>query len=262
MFANSARTDEPEQQQLSLFSREMRGKLWDCRKAMRISIFLHLAQQFSGVNMIIFYISPIFKDANISWYETAAVTSMLTQVVMTWVACILVDKLGRRPLFIMSLTFMALSAFAIGSYFMLQSPGKPATAVWLLLAGSYGYIASFAIGAGPIPWLMMAEIFPNDVRGKACLIASATNWCCSFIVTCSVKALKSVLEYQGVFYMYGGVCAISAIIANFLVQETKGKSLDEVTMMLQSPTGSAPLLRRPLSPIPSPCSKEREGEVI
>jgi SP family facilitated glucose transporter-like MFS transporter 8 len=261
MFANhQSAAPATDAAQPSLFSQEMRGKLWECRRAMRLSIFLCVAQQFSGVNAVIFYQTPILKDANITWYETASVITMVTQVIMTWVACILVDKLGRRPLFIMSMTGMAFSAFAVGLYFMLQSPGEPAKAVWLLLAGSYCYIASFAIGAGPIPWLMMAEIFPNDVRGKACLIASAVNWCCSFIVTCTVKALKGVLEYQGLFWLYAGVCALSAIVASFLVQETKGKSLDEVTLMLQSPTGSTPLLRRPLSPIPSPCSKDREGE--
>jgi SP family facilitated glucose transporter-like MFS transporter 8 len=259
MLASGAAAEEA-QQQPSLFSQEMRGKLWDCRRAMRLSIFLCVAQQFSGINAVIFYQTPILKDANISWYETAAVLTMVTQVIMTWVSCILVDRLGRRPLFIMSMTGMAFSAFAVGLYFMLQSPGEPATAVWLLLAGSYCYIASFAIGAGPIPWLMMAELFPNDVRGKACMIATAVNWLCSFIVTCTVKALKDVLEYQGLFWLYAGVCAASAVVASFLVQETKGKSLDEVTMMLQSPTGSAPLLGRHLSPIPSPVSKDSTGE--
>merc|ERR1719465_86811 len=258
MFANS--TAAADVRQPSLFSQEMRGKLWECRRALRLSIFLCVAQQFSGVNAVIFYQTPILKDANITWYETASVITMVTQVIMTWVACILVDKLGRRPLFIMSMTGMAFAAFAVGVYFMLQRPGQPATAVWLLLAGSYSYIAFFSLGAGPIPWLMMAELFPNDVRGKACLIASAVNWLCSFIVTCTVKALKDVLQYQGLFWLYAGVCAASAIVASFLVKETKGKSLDEVTMMLQSPTGSAPLLRRPLSPIPSPCSKDRTDE--
>jgi hypothetical protein len=90
---------------------------------------------------------------------------------------------------------------------------------------------------------MMAEIFPDDVRGKACLIAAALNWGCSFVVTCTVKALKGVFEYQGLFWLYAGVCAMSAIVASFLVLETKGKSLDEVTRMLKSPTGSAPLLQ-------------------
>merc|ERR1719456_1502444 len=102
------------------------------------------------------------------------------------------------------------AAFAVDFYFMLQTPGEPAKAVWLLLAGSYSYIAAFAIGAGPIPWLMMAEIFPDDVRGKACLIAAAINWGCSFVVTCTVKILKGVLEYQGLFWLYAGVCALSA----------------------------------------------------
>merc|ERR1719440_1392069 len=244
MFAGSASAGtEDAQQQPSLFSQEMRGKLWECRRAMRLSLFLCIAQQFSGVNAVIFYQTPILKDANITWYETASVITMVTQVIMTWVACILVDKLGRRPLFIASMTGMAFSAFAVGLYFMLQSPGEPAKAVWLLLAGSYMYIASFSIGAGPIPWLMMAEIFPDDIRGKACLIAVALNWGCSFVVTCSVKALKSVLEYQGLFWLYAGVCAMSAIMASFWVLETKGKSLDEVTRMLKSPNGSVPLLQ-------------------
>jgi SP family facilitated glucose transporter-like MFS transporter 8 len=168
MLASSG-ADEARRQP-SLFSQEMRGKLWDCRQALRISIFLCVAQQFSGVNAVIFYQTPILQDANISWYETAAVITMVTQVIMTWVACILVDKLGRRPLFIMSMTGMAFAAFAVGVYFMLQRPGQPATAVWLLLAGSYSYIAFFSLGAGPIPWLMMAELFPNDVIARKSML--------------------------------------------------------------------------------------------
>jgi SP family facilitated glucose transporter-like MFS transporter 8 len=242
MFAGSAGAAEA-QQQPSLFSKETRGKLWECRKAMRLGIFLMVAQQFSGINAIIFYQTPILMDANIDWYETAAVLTMVLQVFMTVVACLLIDKLGRRPLFIMSMAGMACSSFAVGLYFMLQSPGEPAKAVWLLLAGSYMYIAFFSIGAGPIPWLMMAEIFPDNVRGKACLIAAAINWGCSFVVTCTVKVLKGVLEYQGLFWLYAGVCATSAIVASFWVLETKGKSLDEVTKMLKSPTKSAPLLQ-------------------
>merc|ERR1719421_2394852 len=244
MFASGAGPAEV-QQQPSLFSKETRSRLWECRKAMRLGIFLCVAQQFSGINAIIFYQTPILMDANIDWYETAAVITMVLQVIMTVVACILIDMLGRRPLFIMSMTGMACSSFAVGTYFMLQSPGEPAKAVWLLLAGSYMYIASFSIGAGPIPWLMMAEIFPDDVRGKACLIAAAVNWGCSFVVTCTVKVLKGALEYQGLFWLYAGVCAMSAILASFLVQETKGKSLEEVTRMLKSPGGSAPLLQLP-----------------
>jgi SP family facilitated glucose transporter-like MFS transporter 8 len=243
MFASSAGAASEAQPQSSLFSAETRRKLWESRKAMRLGLFLMIAQQFSGINAIIFYQTPILMDANIDWYETAAVLTMVLQVFMTVVACLLIDKLGRRPLFIMSMAGMACSSFAVGVYFMLQSPGEPAKAVWLLLAGSYMYIASFSIGAGPIPWLMMAEIFPDDVRGKACLIAAAVNWGCSFVVTCTVKVLKGVLEYQGLFWLYAGVCAISAIVASFWVLETKGKSLDEVTKMLKSPTKSAPLLQ-------------------
>ena len=64
------------------------------------------------------------------------------------------------------------------------------------------YIISFSIGCGPIPWLMMAEIFPDDVRGKACLIAAAVNWGCSFVVTCTVKVLKGVLESAALFILW------------------------------------------------------------
>merc|ERR1719460_1634258 len=137
MFASNAGPKE-EQQQPSLFSKETRGKLWECRNAMRLGFFLMVAQQFSGINAIIFYQTPILMDANIDWYETAAVITMALQVVMTVVAVILIDKLGRRPLFIISMTGMSCSAFAVGVYFMLQSPGEPAKAVWLLLGGSFG----------------------------------------------------------------------------------------------------------------------------
>jgi SP family facilitated glucose transporter-like MFS transporter 8 len=236
-----------EQPQPSMFSAAMRRKLWDSKRALTIGVVAMLAQQFSGINAIIFYQAPILKDANITWYNLASIITMLLQVLFTGVSCWLMDRAGRKPLLLFSFVGMTIASFFVGLYFFLQTPGEEAKAVWMLLAGTYVYIACFSIGAGPIPWLLMAEIFPSDIRGTACTIATVVNWTSSFTVTLTVKLLKDTLQYEGLFWLYSGVCFLAVLFVHFMVVETKGKSMEEITAVLKGQPRS--LLGQPLSPI-------------
>jgi len=236
-----------EQPQPSMFSAAMRRKLWDSKRALTIGVLAMLAQQFSGINAIIFYQAPILKDANITWYNLASIITMLLQVLFTGVSCWLMDRAGRKPLLLFSFVGMTIASFFVGLYFFLQTPGEEAKAVWMLLAGTYVYIACFSIGAGPIPWLLMAEIFPSDIRGTACTIATVVNWTSSFTVTLTVKLLKDALQYEGLFWLYSGVCFLAVLFVHFMVVETKGKSMEEITAVLKGQPRS--LLGQPLSPI-------------
>jgi MFS family permease len=112
-------------------------------------------------------------------------------------------------------------------------------------------VGFFAIGVGPIPWLLMAEIFPAEVRGTACTLATVVNWSGSFMITLSCDSLTKLLGYEGLFFLYAAVCAMGVVYTHVLVVETKGKSLEEITMMLAGTRGGNPLLNAPLAPIVS-----------
>jgi SP family facilitated glucose transporter-like MFS transporter 8 len=185
---------------------------------------------------------------------------MAIQVVMTGVSCVLMDRAGRKLLLIISFSGMAVCAFLLGLYFAIQ-PAEGVRDPWLMIVGVFGYVIAFSLGAGPVPWLLMAEIFPADVRGTACTIATVTNWTGSFLVTLTVDPLSKVLTYMGLFWVYSGVCLLGVFYAAFVVVETKGKSLEEITAMLasgQQVGQTADLLRAPLATIPSPTHVREE----
>jgi facilitated trehalose transporter len=99
---------------------------------------------------------------------------------------------------------------------------------WLPLATFIVYIVAFSIGYGPIPWLMMGEIFPNKVRGHAAAVATAFNWACSFAVTKAFHDLVDGMGAHGAFWFFGAICLTSTIFVTLFVPETKGCSLEDI----------------------------------
>nr|DBA21077.1 TPA: hypothetical protein GDO54_017795 [Pyxicephalus adspersus] len=164
-----------------------------------IGISLMFFQQFTGINAIMFYAAMIFEEANFKNSSLASVIVGLIQVVFTAVAALIMDKAGRKILLIISGTIMAISATLFGVYFKITeihsqnaSTIMPVTAMaessgeqlsWLPLASMALFISGFAIGWGPIPWLVMSEIFPLRARGVASGVCVITNWGCAFLVT-------------------------------------------------------------------------------
>ncbi len=116
---------------------------------------------------------------------------------------------------------------------MLDGSSNEPNLSWLSLISLIVYIIGFSIGWGPIPWLLMSEIFPSKARGAASAIATATNWTFAFIVTVSFKTMEHGLKDQGVFWLYSGVCILSIIFVLVFVPETKGKTLEEIEAEFQ-----------------------------
>mmetsp|Transcript_3958 Transcript_3958/g.3828 ORF Transcript_3958/g.3828 Transcript_3958/m.3828 type:complete len:152 (-) Transcript_3958:141-596(-) len=116
----------------------------------------------------------------------------------------------------------------LGLFFYLQDVTGLTNVGWLALASAYCYIAFFSIGVGAIPWLIMSEIFPNDVRGNAAAIATAVNWLFSFIVTMCLDAYRKAITYQGVFWSFGFICLVMIFFVLFFIPETKGKSFEQI----------------------------------
>uniref|UniRef100_A0A3B5ATW2 Solute carrier family 2, facilitated glucose transporter member 8 n=1 Tax=Stegastes partitus TaxID=144197 RepID=A0A3B5ATW2_9TELE len=172
-------------------------------KPLLIGVMLMIFQQMTGVNAIMFYAENIFQQAHFKESDLASVIVGLIQVVFTAVAALIMDKAGRKVLLIISGVAMALSTTAFGVYFYIMSrlhsssslsvlmldvqngAGEEAHSdlAWLALASTAVFIAGFALGWGPIPWLIMSEVFPVKVRGFASAVCVLTNWSMAFVVT-------------------------------------------------------------------------------
>jgi len=156
------------------------------------------------------------------------------QVVATFVSTLVVDKLGRRILLLASGIAMALSTTAIGVYFYLQKQDKTQVESlgWLPVASLCIFIIMFSMGYGPVPWLMMGELFATDIKGFAGSLAGTSNWLLAFVVTKTFVNLNNSLGIGGTFWLFAGLTVLGVIFVFFAVPETKGKSLTEIQQEL------------------------------
>ena len=201
--------------------------LMDAKYQISIGIALQLFQQFSGINAIMFYCTTIMRNARMDKADIISMTVMLEQVIVTALACYLMDKAGRRVLLLTGSTVMAAACGLFGLFFALQAGGTTGIN-WMVFISVYVYMAAFSIGVGAIPWLIMAEIFPNKVRSLGASIATTCNWLFAFVITMSLESMTSSIKYYGVMWLFGGCCVGLAVFAFFLIPETKGKSFEEI----------------------------------
>ena len=184
---------------------------------------LMLIQQLSGINAVIFYSSQILLQAGVEDPNLGGLYIMAVQVVVTQLCALAVDRYGRRPLLLLSVGGMGVSAAALATFF---ARGRQPT--WLALAALVTYICSFAMGLGALPWLIMGEIFPSGVRAKAAAVATTLNWTCSFLVTYYFASLVALLGTATVFLVFAGVCALGFVFIAAVLPETKGVPLEQM----------------------------------
>ena len=199
------------------------------RPAMVVGVGLAIAQQITGINTVIYYAPTIFKFAGMSSASVAILASVGVggvNVALTLLAMQLIDRVGRRPLLLVSLAGMALSLFALGLAFSL--PLLSGSLGWIAVASLMVYVGSFAVGLGPVFWLMLSEIYPLRIRGRAMSVGTVANWTANLIVALSFLTLTEVLGKPATFCLYGVVSIGAWLFALFLVPETKGKTLEEI----------------------------------
>uniref|UniRef100_F7G5I6 Solute carrier family 2 member 8 n=1 Tax=Ornithorhynchus anatinus TaxID=9258 RepID=F7G5I6_ORNAN len=174
------------------------------------------------------------------------------QVFFTAVAALIMDKAGRKVLLSISGIIMALSAVTFGVYFKMtlltpsnsSHPGSlttlnPETSgpeyglAWLAVVSMGFFITGFAVGWGPIPWLVMSEIFPLRAKGLASGVCVLTNWIMAFLVTKEFHHLMDFLTSYGTFWLFSGFCIVNVIFTAFCVPETKGKTLEQIEAHFQ-----------------------------
>jgi len=188
-----------------------------------IGILLSVFQQFVGINVALYYAPRIFesmgaaKDA--SMFQT--IVMGLVNVIFTVVAIMTVDKWGRKPLLITGSIGMAIGMFAVAGLAYFDIIGI-STLVFIII-----YTASFMMSWGPICWVLIAEIFPNKIRGQAVAVAVAAQWTANYLISSTYPAM---MEFSGAmtYAFYGTMAVLSAIFVWKMVPETKGKTLEEM----------------------------------
>lgn len=206
------------------------------RPVLVVGIVLAAAQQFVGVNTVIYYAPTILSDTGMGNSAALAATILVgvTNVVFTIISVLLLDRVGRRKLLLTGTTGLLLALVVLGVYF--SSATLQDRFGWLALAGLVLFIASFAIGLGPVFWLMISEIFPAGLRSKAMSVCTIVNWGANFLVAQTFLTLTGAITRQGVFFLYPTLAVASIIFFSLRVPETSGKSLEEIQSELVDDT--------------------------
>ncbi|EPS59382.1 hypothetical protein M569_15426, partial [Genlisea aurea] len=195
-------------------------------KAFVIGGGLVLFQQITGQPSVLYYAAPILQTAGFSAAADATKLSVVVGVfklIMTGIAVLKVDDLGRRPLLIIGVSGLAFSLLLLSAYYKFLG-AFPFVAVAALLL----YVGSYQISFGPISWLMVSEIFPLRTRGKGISLAVLTNFASNAVVTFSFSPLKELLGAENLFLLFGGISLLSLVFVVLFVPETKGLSLEEI----------------------------------
>jgi SP family facilitated glucose transporter-like MFS transporter 8 len=204
------------------------------RAAITISLLLMFFQQFSGINAVIFYTNDIFKSAGSTLDESlCSIIVGVVQVIMTLVSSVLIDRAGRRILLIQSSLIMGICLIVLGVYFNLKDRGTDVSNIgWIPLGCVVIFIIVFSLGFGPIPWMMMGELFAPDVKGVASAMAVMFNWTLVFLVTKTFPLMKDNLGGDVSFWFFGGWMAVCTVYVIWQVPETKGKTNAQIQMLL------------------------------
>jgi len=200
----------------------------ELRPMFAVGLLLAVAQQFVGVNTVIYYAPTILSDTGMGNSAALAATVIVgaTNLVFTVVAVVLLDKVGRRALLMTGTVGLLLALLLLGVYF--TSSTLQQDYGWVALAGLVLFIASFAVGLGPVFWLMISEIFPVGARGKAMSVCTIANWGANFLVAQTFLSLSEAITRQGVFFLYAALAVASVVLFAKWVPETKGRSLEQI----------------------------------
>ena len=162
--------------------------------------------------------------------STCAIIVGVIQVVATFVSTLVVDRLGRRILLLISDSVMAICSLLLGIFFYLKDEKHDDTSSygWLPLLSVCVFITVFSLGFGPIPWMMIGELFPPQIKGIASSLSCLLNWFLAFIVTKLYQDLSIAVGSYTTFWIFAGISAVGTVMVFFFLPETKGKSMDEI----------------------------------
>jgi sugar porter (SP) family MFS transporter len=198
------------------------------RPILLVGIVLAVAQQFVGVNTVIYYAPTILSDTGLGNAAALAQTVVVgvVNVAFTVVAVLLLDRVGRRPMLLTGTAGLLVALLVLGVFF--SSSTLQNDYGWVALAGLVLFIAAFAVGLGPVFWLMISEIFPVGVRSKAMAVCTIFNWGANFLVAQTFLSLANAITQAGVFFLYAVLAVLSLAFFAWRVPETRGRALEEI----------------------------------
>jgi SP family galactose:H+ symporter-like MFS transporter len=206
------------------------------RRAIGLGVGLQVIQQLTGINVIMYYAPRIFGIAGFSGTEQqlwGTVIVGVTNVLATFIAIAFVDRLGRKPIMYAGFAVMGVAMVTVGLLFNMDLEKSPALGTWAIGALLL-FIVGFAMSAGPIIWVICAEIFPLSGRDLGVTFSTATNWIVNAIVGGTFLTLLSTLGNGNTFLLYGGLNALFILFFLLYVPETKGISLEKIEANLLS----------------------------
>ena len=194
------------------------------RRALGIGIALAVLQQWSGINVIFNYAEEIYRAAGYGVSDVLfnIVITGAINLVFTLVALQFVDRLGRRPLMLIGCAGIGIAHFLIGLAYRERLHGLPVLILTLLA------IAGYAMSLAPVTWVLISEIFPNRLRGRAISVSVSALWIASFALTYSFPSIGKALGPDGTFWLYAGICFIGFGFVFWRVPETRGKTLEQI----------------------------------
>ena len=204
------------------------------RRSVAFGVMLQLVQQFTGMNVVMYYAPRIFQDmgydtASQMWF-TAAVG--LTNVLATFIAIGLVDRWGRKPILYTGFSVMAVGLGIVGTMMHLgiSSHGEQTLTVAMLLL----FIVGFAMSAGPLVWTICSEVQPLKGRDFGIGCSTFTNWIANMIVGATFLSLLNGIGHAATFWLYAGLNLLFLIFTYALIPETKGVTLEQIERKLMS----------------------------
>lgn len=206
-----------------------------------VGILLSVFQQLVGINAVLYYAPLMFQNMGAST-DTAFLQTVVVGVAnlaFTFLAIATVDRWGRKPLLLAGAVIMAVAMITLGFLLSAQSLGLAA------LVAVVVYIGGFALSWGPVVWVLLAEMFPNSIKGKAMALAVAAQWIANLLVSASFKvidgnsALNAMFHHGFAYWIYGTMSVLAAIFVIRYVPETKGRTLEAIQDLWERPESAA-----------------------
>lgn len=214
--------------------RDLRGPTLGLKPIVWVGILLAVFQQFSGINVIFYYSTTLWRSVGFAESEalTTSVITSVVNIVVTIVAILLVDKVGRRPLLLVGSMGMAVTLAALAVAFSQARVVDGETTLdqpWGMIAliAANGFVVFFGATWGPIMWVMLGEMFPNAIRATAVSVASAFNWVANFAVSTTFPVLSNA-SLTLAYGIYAAFALLSFFFVLARVAETKGRELEDM----------------------------------